>query len=84
MPTNSELLKKVKEKWDNIIDGGLDHGTGNCAFCQAYERIEYMSCSEKCPVFIFTGVPGCQETPYTKWISHQEHIHENSCLFADN
>ena len=75
MPTNSELHKKTKKKWDKIIyENGLDKGTANCAFCKVYND---GFCSKKCPIFIFTGVYGCHETPYTKWVSHQEHIHAN-------
>ena len=78
MPTNSKLQKKTKKKWDKIIDeNGLDKGIANCAFCQTYYSVEDMSCSIKCPIFIFTGVPGCQETPYIEWVLHQENIHEN-------
>ena len=78
MPTNSELLKKVKEKWNKIIDkNGLDKGAANCAFCQIYEKGKGMLCSEKCPIFIFTGRTGCLETPYTEWSIHQGNIHKN-------
>ena len=78
MPTNTELLKKTKKKWDNIIDeNGLDKGIANCAFCQTYYSVEDMSCSENCPIFIFTGVHGCVETPYIEWILHHEDKHEN-------
>ena len=76
-PHNSELLKKVKKKWDKIIDeNGLDQGTANCAFCQAYDRIGSWSCSKECPIFIFAGVDRCRETPYVEWVKHQR-FHKN-------
>lgn len=62
------------EKWVDIVDcfenaetdsdcTGLENSSSNCALCFTHPDCD------NCPVYLFTGIIGCADTPYVKFIS---------------
>lgn len=67
--TLSALLMSIK-KWEDIVKGGEDHGTQNCALCARFYN--HGSCrspvGELCPVAEKTGAMCCEDSPYVDWL----------------
>ena len=69
---NEKLVKKSIKKWEGIVfHGGEDHGRNDCALCLKYVDGE----CDDCPVFVYTGMPECQDTPYMDWWQHLKKKH---------
>ena len=60
-----KALEGSVEKWQNIVDGGLDKGAANCPLCREF------GCTS-CPVMKDTGHRDCDYTPYKDWFDHHE------------
>lgn len=61
----AEALEVSIAKWRMVEAGlGYDRGRRNCALCQLFRD---QDCSG-CPVKDATGIDGCQNTPYMKWL----------------
>jgi hypothetical protein len=62
-----EALNGSISKWKKVVDGtGKEDGAKNCPLCNMFLR-EFMC--DGCPVKEFTGKVGCNNTPYTEWVS---------------
>jgi len=66
-------LKGSIRKWERIVNGtGVDFGDANCPLCKLF-----LVC-EDCPIFLKTGLEGCEKTPYILWLIHQKKVHNVS------
>lgn len=70
-----KALHKSVDKWGrivSIIESGADRvtekGSDDCACCKEFLK---GGCRE-CPIFLKTGYPVCQRTPYEKWDKESE------------
>ena len=74
---NKKTLKALEEsivKWENILLGtGVDDGEDNCTLCKLF----FGDYCDGCVVSKETGKIECSETPYRKWMEHQEKCHED-------
>lgn len=73
MPATHKALKKSIVKWEKIAAGrACDNGPQDCALCHLFRATNYLFSPRPeccgCPVAEFAGKPGCQGTPYAKWI----------------
>lgn len=60
------------EKWNKIANhGGVDRGINNCPLCELCND----TCSD-CPVYLKTGLDGCEDTPYSIWADHHNNCHK--------
>lgn len=83
---SDEMIKRINneepliditiQKWKDIADGtGFCSGILNCALCYVYFQ---ESCTS-CPISKFTGLKGCNNTPFRYWYAHymEEHFGMN-------
>jgi len=64
-----KALKGSIRKWELIVAGTVvDEGGANCPLCVefAHTRGGHKFCSG-CPVFAYTGKPGCVDSPWELW-----------------
>jgi len=66
-----EALRGSIRKWEEIVAGtGTDEGPINCPLCQRFNKLflkqeyTYPNMCTGCPVSNFTGLHGCDGTPY--------------------
>ncbi len=77
---NDLALEKSITKWFRIFNGtGADHGSRNCELCQNEKRKRdgHHGCNG-CVVYKDTNRYGCNDTPYTDWITHHDKAHGNA------
>ena len=68
-----EALKGSIWKWEKIVEGtGRDEGVTNCPLCTIF-YFNKEHCKD-CPVYIKTGLSGCDGTPYEEWDKEVEWI----------
>jgi hypothetical protein len=61
-------LKDSIRKWERIVQGtGKDDGTANCPLCVLF----FDGDCKGCPVEEWTGLSGCNDSPYSDWNMHQ-------------
>jgi hypothetical protein len=66
-----QALKGSIRKWEKIVAGtGVDNGHCNCPLCKVFP----IACLG-CPVYEKTGFDDCAESPYQKWMAHNETEH---------
>lgn len=59
-----KALRGSIRKWQKIVNGtGDDEGADNCPCCQTFDPSGYFPC-KGCPIKEFTGISGCNKTPY--------------------
>ena len=74
---NGETLIDITiQKWKDVTNGiGFCSGILNCALCYVYFK---ESCAS-CQISRFTGLKGCNNTPFRDWYAHymEEHFGMN-------
>ena len=73
MADRIKILEESIEKWEKIVAGtGADEGTKNCALCREFFDAgdDNEAICVGCPVQQFTGIGGCENTPYITWMYH--------------
>jgi hypothetical protein len=64
----SKALDKSIRKWTRIVRGeGVDKGVENCALCKLFWLPTSGTICAGCPVFLKTGSPYCDDSPYVEW-----------------
>lgn len=80
----SEVIELSIQKWQRIVAGiSGDNRSDDCPLCQRFFLVE--DTCKNCPIFKYTGVATCLETPYIKWLKavFDEHEgYENTCFPA--
>lgn len=78
LETMKKALKESYNKWHNVaMNQQGDHGVSDCALCAEY--LWFLSNKGNClgcPVSIYTGKTHCDDSPYEKWVKHQETSHK--------
>ncbi len=63
-----DACEVVLYKWEALsaMEWIRDGGRNSCAFCQMFNmrHMDDFNVCRGCPVFDFTGQPGCEGTPY--------------------
>ena len=70
--TKQAVEDAIELKWKPIVnEGAVDLGTKNCPLCQIFHKEECTRTvkgkKEKCPVYVKSGKPFCDGTPYEEW-----------------
>jgi hypothetical protein len=67
-----EALEGSIQKWEHICDGtGYDNGPLDCPLCELFGDWDCYGCV----VYYDTGVSGCVNTPYGRWMQHVCQVH---------
>lgn len=65
-----EAFNKTIERWERIVGDVSYYYNSNCALCDIAPLKH--KCSEKnCPIFTFTDVSGCDNTPYPTFVAQK-------------
>lgn len=66
----ANLIRKSITKWENILNGAIDLGHKDCVLCKEFYDNKFPC--KGCNVSNHTGHIRCKNTPYTKWLEHQD------------
>lgn len=73
-PTERALRESIRHWRANTFGAFEGRGPFDCALCRLYLQ----EMCKGCPVFAFTGNPGCVGTPYSRSASPKRVVHADS------
>lgn len=78
---NKSLRESIKH-WEAIVRGEEpDMANETCPLCYEYDDNSLHLCenkyNEKCPVYRYTGVDQCRNTPWITWNQAQNNLHRS-------